>query len=195
MWNDQGDPIVDTFIRHDGKIGHSGNVNSVTFSQDGSLIISGSGDGTIGIWDLTGQGIADSNYLGELFSTITYFSKDENTLIIASGSNNKTIRLWKWQKGENTIKPMGDPLKGHGGKVNSLAFSKDGQTLISGSSDGTIRLWDMRDIQNQSNLENKDLNSLLKIACDRLRYHPSLDNKAKQACEKKNNESIPTKTH
>ncbi len=33
---------------------------------------------------------------------------------------------------------------GHSGGVTSVAFSSDGNTLASGSSDGTIRLWDLR---------------------------------------------------
>ena len=32
-------------------------------------------------------------------------------------------------------------LKGHTGVICSLAFTPDGKTLASGSSDGTIRLW------------------------------------------------------
>ncbi|CAE6481276.1 unnamed protein product [Rhizoctonia solani] len=36
-------------------------------------------------------------------------------------------------------------LEGHSGKVWSVAYSTDGSKLVSGSSDGTIRLWDLRD--------------------------------------------------
>jgi WD40 repeat protein len=32
-------------------------------------------------------------------------------------------------------------LNGHKGSVNSVAFSPDGQTLASGSRDGTIKIW------------------------------------------------------
>ncbi len=34
-------------------------------------------------------------------------------------------------------------LKGHDGRVNSVAFSPDGKTLASGSDDYTIKLWDV----------------------------------------------------
>jgi len=33
-------------------------------------------------------------------------------------------------------------LKGHGGSVHSVAFSGDGQHVVSGSSDSTIKIWD-----------------------------------------------------
>ena len=64
------------------------------------------------------------------------FSPDGTTL--ASGSHDKTIRMWDMETGQlRTI------LKGHKNRVNSVAFSPDGRTLASGSRDKTIRLWDV----------------------------------------------------
>ncbi|KAJ7773979.1 hypothetical protein B0H16DRAFT_1880471 [Mycena metata] len=37
----------------------------------------------------------------------------------------------------------GRPLNGHGGKINSMAFSNGGLTLASGSDDTTVRVWDL----------------------------------------------------
>ena len=63
------------------------------------------------------------------------FSPDRRTL--ASGSRDRTIRLWDTETGQHKL-----TLEGHTSGVTCLAFSPDGSTLASGSWDHTIRLWD-----------------------------------------------------
>ncbi|KAJ7862119.1 WD40-repeat-containing domain protein [Mycena olivaceomarginata] len=57
---------------------------------------------------------------------------------IASGSDDKTIRLWDAATGQQ----VGEALAGHTDSVWSVAFSPDGTRIASGSYDKTIRLWD-----------------------------------------------------
>ncbi|KAJ6084355.1 hypothetical protein N7486_011155 [Penicillium sp. IBT 16267x] len=57
--------------------------------------------------------------------------------LLASGSLDKTVRLWDPATG--TLKLT---LEGHSGPVWSVAFSPDGRLLASGSNDETVRLWD-----------------------------------------------------
>jgi WD40 repeat protein len=58
-----------------------------------------------------------------------------NGKIIASGSEDRTIKLW-FEDG-TLIKT----LKGHNGKIYGVLFSPDGELIASASGDNTIKLW------------------------------------------------------
>ena len=71
-------------------------------------------------------------------STIFSLSFSPDGRVLASGSADKTIKLWEMSSGI-LIKTMNS----HTNSVNTLCFSPDGGILVSGSSDDTIKLWAM----------------------------------------------------
>src|SRR5262249_35189554 len=68
--------------------------------------------------------------------TTVAFSPDEK--LLASGSADKTIKLWDMTSRKELL-----TLKGHRERVTGVAFSADGQHLVSGSDDRSVRLWDI----------------------------------------------------
>jgi WD40 repeat protein len=62
-----------------------------------------------------------------------------NGQVLASGSSDRTVRLWNAKTGE-----VRQTLDGHSGPVKSVIFSPDGQVLASASYDQTVRLWDAK---------------------------------------------------
>jgi WD40 repeat protein len=69
------------------------------------------------------------------FITGVAFSPDGKTL--ASGSWDKTVRLWDVQSAQEIKR-----LEGHTDHITTVAFSPDSKTIASGSRDKTVRLWD-----------------------------------------------------
>ncbi|RKK68447.1 Vegetative incompatibility protein HET-E-1 [Fusarium oxysporum] len=111
--------------------GHGDRVNSVVFTADGQYLASGSGDGTVKIWDAaTGACIQTLEGYGDLV-----FSADGQ--YFASGSGDGTVKIWDAATGACV-----QTLEGHGDRVTSVVFSADGQRLASGSADKTVKIWD-----------------------------------------------------
>jgi WD40 repeat protein len=117
--------------------GHENQVTSIRYSPDSKLLVSGSQDQTVYVWDT--QECTSLHILYGHSDTVTSvdFSSDNN--FIASGSQDQTVRIWDANKG-NCFKV----LKGHSKAVNAVKFSPNGTVLASASHDRMIRLWNVQ---------------------------------------------------
>ena len=107
--------------------GHKERVRSVAFSPEGRTLVSASDDGTIKIWNpQTGQLVRTIHVAWKIYSVA--ISPDRQ--IIASGGE-RGSRLWNLQTGK-LFRNLGE-------ESGSVAFSRDGRTLIVGGR--TIQIW------------------------------------------------------
>jgi WD40 repeat protein len=116
-------------------IGHNDSVQAVAFSPDGKTIALGSfGRKTIRLWNvLTGRNC-----------TTLYAPADVHCLAFSPNGKKlaagtlSAIMLWDLPAAKKRA-----TLSGHVGNVLSVAFSRGGKLLASGSDDITIKLWDV----------------------------------------------------
>jgi WD40 repeat protein len=124
--------------------GHTGWVNAVAFSPDGTTALSASGDGAVIAWEVS-TGKLRRRLEGHAGAVnCVAFSPDGETAL--SGADDATLILWDVSTALNTGAMIGEPLlrfEGHTGGVKSVTFSSDGQQALSGSADGTLILWDV----------------------------------------------------
>jgi WD40 repeat protein len=114
--------------------GHNHAVDSLAFTPGGKVLVSGSRDGTVELWNVDTGGLI-STLAGHAKAVYSVdVSPDGNR--IASGSRDQTVRLWERDGGG-----LGAVLIGHTDTVFSVAFSPDGKNVASGSLDAKVRLW------------------------------------------------------
>ncbi|XP_026193865.1 notchless protein homolog 1 [Cyclospora cayetanensis] len=102
-------------------------------------LLSGSDDSTLILRRIKGNGLFEE--VGRMTGhqkliNCVCFSPDG--LTIASGSFDKSIRLWKGATGQYLA-----TLRGHVGPVYQLAWAADSRLLLSGSGDSTLKVWDV----------------------------------------------------
>ena len=125
---------LDRFLARNTLQGHSDRVNSVSFSPDGAIIASASGNGVVKLWNRSGQELLTLQGHSGAVRSVS-FSPDGS--LIVSASDDGTIKLWDLSGQELQT------LEGHSDWVRSVSFSPDGALIASASDDGTVKLWDL----------------------------------------------------
>jgi WD40 repeat protein len=127
--------------------GHTATVSGVAFSTDGALLATGSQDKTFRVIQLS-----DDKELGRVetpspVNAVAFVLENKQ---IATGHPDNKLLTWHSPgtepppaEGQEPMLPK--PIKelnGHGGPVTCLIALAGGSQLLSGSHDGTVRLWD-----------------------------------------------------
>jgi WD40 repeat protein len=122
--------------------GHTTPVYSVCWSRDGHRVVSGSKDGTAREWDVeNGHTTLGPIETGHKHIYAVVYSPDMTMLATAGFSLSipHPIRIWDAKTGELVAS-----LNGHTDWLMCLAWSLDGESLISGSIDYSIRTWNTK---------------------------------------------------
>ena len=147
--------LLDIATRRELKIlkGAQSTITALTFAIDGTHLFSGEENGTIRRWNaLTGKeiGIVYSTPLGAI-TALSYSSSNEH---LAIGNATGTIQFF------DLVKKRKKELPTSHSRITTLIFSEDGRTLVSGSENGTILLWNMNEVflskGTQGNTSEKD---------------------------------------
>ena len=125
-------------------------IHCIGFGPDGTTLVSGAGDASVMVWNVTNNGLTPRTKLSghEDFITSVAFSSPVSgqPMQIASGGADGSVRVWNLENQNETTDKVSEIrpaylLIGHLGRVNAVAFSGDNSLIISGSEDGTARLW------------------------------------------------------
>ncbi len=121
--------------------GHTGYINAVTISPDGSLCASGGKDGITMLWDLNDGKHLYSLEAGSIINALC-FSPNRYWLCAATESG---IKIWDLES-KNLVDELNPQFVDVGKNSQppqciSLAWSADGQVLFAGYTDNKIRVW------------------------------------------------------
>ena len=94
---------------------HNGSVTSVGYNSDGDKIVSGGEDVTLKVWDAGASALIPLNPQ----------PKTDGTPAFAA-----------------SLELKAEKQSAHSDRVFSVAFSPDGKTIVSGSADKTLKVWD-----------------------------------------------------
>jgi guanine nucleotide-binding protein subunit beta-2-like 1 protein len=124
-------------------VGHSGYLNTVTVSPDGSLCASGGKDGVAMLWDLSEGKRLYVLEAGDIIHSLV-FSPNRYWLVAATSA---AIKIWDLE-----TKAMVDEIRldlppaGKNAQVpycTSLSWSADGSDLFAGYTDATVRVYNV----------------------------------------------------
>ena len=115
--------------------GHNDAVSSCAMGDRG-LVISGSHDRTLKLWNLkTGELLKSIVAHGDRINAVALSANGKS---FASASQDGTMKTWKIGRGQVT---QSTEIKAHKAPITCLLLSGNGQFLVSGARDKTVKIW------------------------------------------------------
>ncbi len=118
--------------------GHNGWVQCLAFHPTNGRVFTADSWGKIAAWKFDAEGASEPLWKNETahdgWIRALAISPDDGSLLATAG-NDQTVRLWSTESGEKVREWP------HGSRVMSLAFTTNGESLVSGDLPGVIREW------------------------------------------------------
>lgn len=152
IWNNQSFEIKDSFKAHDG------NINAITTSPKGTLIVTGGKDKKVKIWDFSDCSKPVAEF--DAGASVTCLAFNPKTSFIAVGTENG-IKVWNFEAKENSLmaetnyeieyqapknvnseEKVEKPREKTFHQVTSIQWNAIGTRLFAGFSNGVIKVYD-----------------------------------------------------
>lgn len=119
---------------------HTNSVFAVTYSPDGTELLSGGRDAHLKVWDVENNYAEKVSIVAHMYA-INDIVFSPNNLFYATGSMDKSIKIWD-SKTHKLLKVIDKSRHaGHGTSVNKLFWSNYDNLLVSASDDRSISVW------------------------------------------------------
>lgn len=119
--------------------GHAGAVQSLDLSPDGNILVTGSNDCSVRIWNMRDGSSKVLSTEGNIFTLVRF---TPNGCYVAASNMDRFLRIWDVRSGQLVGK-----WNGHQAGIRSVAISPDGEELVSGSWGGAIKSWDISSLE------------------------------------------------
>jgi WD40 repeat protein len=116
---------------------HEDSLRRVLFSPNGSFVLAGGEDGAARLWDAGARPVAAWHLPLQNTVTAAAFSPDGQFLVLGNGEQSVIMNA---RTGDLVGAPMPRSTECH--RLLDVAFSGNGQTIVTGGDDGTAQLWD-----------------------------------------------------